>query len=148
MRRILRTLAAAAALTLTVTTLSVPAQAYENYNMDNSWAKSSGTVWRDDNRSIGFNLALTDDNLDGKCVYYQYQGVRNDAPDTGWSRLTTNVCGKGTTKYYRDDSKRVIPYYSLTVNEFRVRACKAINNAPDTCTAASYVATRGKYNKG
>lgn len=148
MKTALRIAAAAATFLVVLSSMAVPANAYETYNRDNSWAKSSGKVWIDDNKSIGFNLYATDDARDGECVYFQWQGVRNDAPDTGWFRLTTNTCGKGTTNRYYDDHKKVIGTYTLPVNGFRVRICKDVNNRVDPCASASYVATRGQYTRG
>jgi hypothetical protein len=143
-----RSFAAAAALALAALTFATPAQAYENYWMDNSWAKSSGKVWKNDSDHMGFNLYLTDDARDGRCVYYQVQGVRNYAPDTNWARFTANVCGYGNRDRFYDSSRRVIPTYAPGANGFRVRACKDVPYAPDPCAPASYVATRGQWNKG
>lgn len=148
MKHMKRVFAVAAALALASLTFAAPAQAYENYSMDNSWAKSSGKVWKDDNRHIGYDLYLTDDAKDGHCVYYQWQGVRNDMVDTSWFRLTGNVCGYGNRDRLRNVSKKVIGTYSMGVDGFRVRACKAVDNQPDPCTTASYVATRGQSAQG
>ncbi|WP_411733669.1 hypothetical protein [Paeniglutamicibacter sp.] len=148
MKHMKRSLAAAAAVVLASLTFAAPAQAYENYSMDNSWAKSSGKVWKDDSDHMGYNLYLTDDARDGHCVYYQVQGVRNDMIDTAWGRFTVNVCGYGNRYHFSDSSRRVIPTWAPGADGFRIRACKDVNNAPDPCATASYVGTRGQWTKG
>lgn len=148
MKHIFRGFAAAAALVLASLTLATPAQAYETYSMDNSWAKSSGKVWKDDNRHFGYNLYLTDDARDGHCVYYQAQAVRNNAPDTVWTRFTQNVCGYGNRVRFSNASYGLIYSWQPGADGFRVRACKAVDDAPDPCATASYVATRGQWTKG
>ncbi len=104
-------------------------------------------MWVNGGSTVGFNLKLTDEEPDGKCVYWQVQGVRNNALDAGWERLTTDTCGAGNTRTY-NTTKNIRSFGEIGFNGYRVRICKNINNAPDVCSEPSRVATRGLGSAG
>jgi hypothetical protein len=147
MSRSLRILTAVSAAGLLVALPAAQAYAYESVNLNNSWANGRGTIWFDSSDEVGFNLKLTDDAADGHCVYFQVQGWRDNLVDSGWERLTSDTCGSGTTRTY-SGTKNIGGAIVLAFDGYRVKVCKNINNAPDVCSEASRIATRGQGSAG
>lgn len=126
-----------------IVAVATPAEAYRNYVMDNSFAESSGRVWYDSNRTVGFTLFLTDDAADGKCVYYQVRGRDGLTGDPqAWHRMTSDVCGNGTTTFFSSSSWSYSNWWQFSSNGYQIRACQNINNAQDNCASASAWTTR------
>lgn len=147
MRARTRAVAAAGLASAMVAISAGSASAYESVNIDTTWGWGRGTIWRDSGDSIGFRLYLTDQALDGHCVYWQVQGYRNNAPDAMWERMTSDTCGSGTTRYY-SGTKDIRWWGEMAFTGYRVKICRNINNAPDQCSEASRTATRSLGSPG